>query len=268
MRLHIGAVIAVASSDCNCTNRGYPANEILVVSNRVGQISPTRSEFPLHLSGKKMTTSDPEKRRILFVDDDEESQKFVTLTLPGYRVVTARDFNEGMRLARKRYLDLYILGDQLPNGNGIELCQSIRGFDPNTPVIFLSSMASERDARQALSAGAQMYLIKPCYFDDLQWAVERLISLASERTFEARLAEIAAVRKEVAIRSRDNDRFFEETNVKRLRAEEKKLRAKANKAFIAAGGTRGEFARLWPSVYKREVRIPRHNIRSTATSEA
>jgi hypothetical protein len=39
-----------------------------------------------------------------------------------------------------------------------------------------------------------------------------------------------------------------------LRAEEKLMRLKAEKAFLDAGGTRGEFARRWPSVFTEEVR--------------
>jgi hypothetical protein len=41
---------------------------------------------------------------------------------------------------------------------------------------------------------------------------------------------------------------------KYLRAEEKALRDKARIAFLAAGGTRGDFVREWPSVYLEEVR--------------
>jgi hypothetical protein len=41
---------------------------------------------------------------------------------------------------------------------------------------------------------------------------------------------------------------------KRLRAEEKLMRLKAERAFLNAGGARGESARRWPSVLTEEVR--------------
>jgi hypothetical protein len=85
--------------------------------------------------------------------------------------------------------------------------------------------------------------------------------------FEARLAEIAAVREELDIRFRENARRYEEANGKFLRAEEKALRARAKRAFLAAMGTRGDFARLWPSVYLREVRN-RHNGRGSSTTSS
>ena len=96
--------------------------------------------------------------------------------------------------------------------------------------------------------------ISPCDPDELNRAVAGLTIAASANAIEARRAEIAAVREELAIQSRENAQRFEATNGKRLRAEEKALRAKSNLAFLAAKGTRGDFARLWPSVYLREVR--------------
>jgi hypothetical protein len=58
----------------------------------------------------------------------------------------------------------------------------------------------------------------------------------------------------LAIRFKENARRYEEANGKLLRSEEKALRAKAELAFLSTKGTRGEFARLWPSVYLKEVR--------------
>jgi hypothetical protein len=62
------------------------------------------------------------------------------------------------------------------------------------------------------------------------------------------------VREELAIRYRENAELKRSAGEKRLRAEEKLMRLKAEKAFLDAGGTRGEFARRWPSVFTEEVR--------------
>src|SRR5215475_8997800 len=201
-----------------------------------------------------MTNSSVQKKRILFVEDDELLYGRVTLSLNGYRVVTTREFAEGLRLARQRYFDLYILDHNLPDRSGVELCRRIREFDPYTPVIFVSGGTGESDVREGLNVGAQIYITKPSSPDVIEWAVARLIIDASAMAFEARQAEIAAIREELAIRSRESAQRFEESNRKRLRAEEKALRAQAKLAFLSAKGTRGDFARLWPSVYLREVR--------------
>jgi DNA-binding response OmpR family regulator len=127
---------------------------------------------------QNMTSSDLEKKRILFVDDDMEAQELVTLTLAltGYGIVIARDFNEGLNLARRQYFDLYILDNWLPDGSGVELCRRIREFDQHTPILFYSGAGYKRDTQDAIGSGAQEYLIKPVSSEELKRAVARLVS--------------------------------------------------------------------------------------------
>lgn len=214
-----------------------------------------------------MTKPNIEKKRILFVEDDEKLYGLLTLSLNNYRVVTARDFHEGLRMARQRYFDLYILDNNLPDGTGVELCRRIREFDPHTPIVFVSGSTSESAVREGLTAGAQIYITKPSSPDVLEWAVSRLTLDSSAIVFEARLAEVAAIREELSIRIRENAHRFDEANEKLLRSEEKALRARAKLAFFAAKGTRGDFARLWPSVYSREIRGRDSKIDSVQTSK-
>jgi DNA-binding response OmpR family regulator len=201
-----------------------------------------------------MMNSDRERRRILLVEDEEDAREIVTLTLEEYTLVCARDFSEGLRIAHMRYFDLYILDNWLPDGDGVEMCRRIRGFDPHTPILFYSAAAYARDIREAIRAGAQAYLVKPVVPNELKLMVTQLISSSRENAFEARRAEIAAVLEELAIRQMEIAGRLEKAKQKRLRAEEKALRDKAQIAFIAAGGTRGDFAREWPSVFLEVVR--------------
>jgi DNA-binding response OmpR family regulator len=166
----------------------------------------------------------------------------------------ARKMHKGLRFAYMGYFDLYILDNWLPDGDGVELCRLIRGFDPHTPIMFCSAAAYVRDIREATLAGAQEYLVKPVIPGELRQAVARLLSSTHETAFEARRAEIAAVRGELANRQTENAGRVEKAKEKRRRAEEKVLRLKAQMAFLAAGGTRGDFARRWPSVFTEEVR--------------
>jgi DNA-binding response OmpR family regulator len=201
-----------------------------------------------------MMNSNREKKRILMVEDHEDAREIAAFSLEEYTLICARNFDEGLRLARRGYFDLYILDNWLPDGNGIELCRVIRQFDPHTPILFYSACAYPRDLQAAFSAGAQEYLAKPVSSEDLTRAVTQLTSVAPETSFEARRLEIAAIREELAIRHTENAERVERAKKKFLRAKEKALRLKAETAFLAAGGARGEFAREWPSVFLEEVR--------------
>jgi DNA-binding response OmpR family regulator len=57
-----------------------------------------------------MANLNGEKKRILLVEDEEDAKELVTITLGEYTLICARDFNEGLRLARRGYFDLYIFG--------------------------------------------------------------------------------------------------------------------------------------------------------------
>jgi DNA-binding response OmpR family regulator len=201
-----------------------------------------------------MVNSNRVKKRILFVEDDKENWEIVMLHLAECVVVCARDFNEGLRLARQGYFDLYLLDNWLPDGTGVELCRAIREFDPHTPVLFYTAAAYAHDIKKASHAGAQAYLVKPVHSDELSRVVTILISATPKSVFDARRAEIAAVREEMAVQRAEDAERTEREMDKRLRAKEKALRDLAQSAFLTAGGTRGEFAREWPSVLTEEVR--------------
>jgi DNA-binding response OmpR family regulator len=201
-----------------------------------------------------MANLDGKKRRVLLVEDEKDAKVLTALTLAQYKLTCARNFDEALLAARRGYFDLYILDGWLSDRSGGELCRAIREFDPHTPILFYSAAAYERDIQDALRAGAQDYLVKPLIPDELMQAVSRLISATGEKFFDARRAERAAIREELAIRQTENVERIERAKKKYLYARVKAIRLKAEMAFLAAGGARGDFAREWPSVFIREVR--------------
>jgi len=200
-----------------------------------------------------MVNSNRERKRILLVEDREDACEIAAYDLGEYALFYARDFDEGLLAARRGYFDLYILDSWLPDGSGVGLCHAIRKFDPHTPILFHSAAAYERDIEDALRAGAQDYLIKPVIPDELKQAVAQLISAATEKDFEARRAETAAIREELTIRQTENVERIEKAKKKYLYARVKAIRLRAEMAFLAAGGTRGAFAREWLRVFLEEV---------------
>jgi len=122
-------------------------------------------------------------KRILCVDDDEDSVAALGILLLSERfeVVTALTAAEGLQLSREGHFDLYLLDNLLPDGTGLDLCRQIRNFDPRTPILYHSGMDEPEDREQALSAGAQGYLVKPADFDELVRTIRELIATAEGR---------------------------------------------------------------------------------------
>jgi DNA-binding response OmpR family regulator len=117
-----------------------------------------------------------ERKRILLVEDNEDTWDMVAYSLKAYALFFARNFDDGLRLAQQWDFDLYIFDNWLPGRSGVELCHAIREFDPDTPILFYSAAAYARDKREAIRAGAQDYLVKPVTPDDLRQTVAQLIS--------------------------------------------------------------------------------------------
>jgi DNA-binding response OmpR family regulator len=78
------------------------------------------------------------------------------------------------KLEAKRH-DLYILDNWLPDGSGIDLCRTIRRQFPGVPILFTSGSTKGSEIAEALDAGANKYLLKPCEPDILKEIVKDLI---------------------------------------------------------------------------------------------
>lgn len=122
-------------------------------------------------------------RRILCVDDDNDSCELISLMLQSadgnYRVTTTPSGNMALNLIEEEPFDLYILDYRLPEMSGIDLCRLIRQSDAQTPIMFFTGMAREVDGKNALEAGATKFLIKPNDLDILTETVEELLKLNS-----------------------------------------------------------------------------------------
>jgi CheY-like chemotaxis protein len=114
-------------------------------------------------------------KRILCVDDDEDTCILLKLLLFDFEIVATNTCADALKLAQSQRFDLYLLDSFLTDGSGITLCQQIRRFDPDTPVLFCSADAFQASRDQALQAGAQLYLTKPVEPLAIRQALERLL---------------------------------------------------------------------------------------------
>jgi CheY-like chemotaxis protein len=117
---------------------------------------------------------------VLVVEDDPDLLRFaqVTLRLGGYRPLTATDGPTGVALARKSRPHLMVLDLRLPQLDGWQVLQTLRGV-PETarlPVLVLTASAGPADQERALATGVSDYLVKPVSADALLAAVERALA--------------------------------------------------------------------------------------------
>ena len=117
------------------------------------------------------------KCRILCVDDHVDTSEMLQLLLSDedYEVQTAGTVEEACTLARSQEFDLYVLDKRLPDGTGLELCETLNMLTPTVPCIFYTGDAYEMHKREAIQAGAADFVAKP-NLDALIEAVHRLLS--------------------------------------------------------------------------------------------
>ncbi len=99
---------------------------------------------------------------LLLVDDEKTLRDTLEYTLrrEGYRVLTAADGPEALRLAFGEAPDLIILDIMMPGMNGFDVCRAIR-LQLAVPILMLSAREGEIDKVLALEIGADDYLTKP-----------------------------------------------------------------------------------------------------------
>lgn len=102
---------------------------------------------------------------ILLVDDEQDILDFLSYSLKkvGYRVFTANNGVEGIKLAKEISPSLIILDVMMPEMDGIETCQIIRNdIHLTQPVItFLTSRSEDYSQIAGFEAGADDYISKP-----------------------------------------------------------------------------------------------------------
>jgi DNA-binding response OmpR family regulator len=101
-------------------------------------------------------------KRVLVVDDDVKTVELVKLYLnrDGYRVFTAYDGVEALRLARESHPDLIVLDLMLPGIDGLQVCRTLRS-ESDVPIIMLTAKTTDQDKLTGLDLGADDYVTKP-----------------------------------------------------------------------------------------------------------
>ena len=102
------------------------------------------------------------KKSILVVDDDNMNLARTQIILgKEYDVLTAESGMDALTRLRDTKVDMVLLDIDMPQMNGIETFERMKGFAPEIPVIFLTASGLEEDVVSAIKLGAVNYLKKP-----------------------------------------------------------------------------------------------------------
>lgn len=106
---------------------------------------------------------------VLYVEDEAKIADFVCSGLKeqGFVVDFCCDGNEGYFRAMENNYDVIILDIMLPGKDGLAILKSLRRSGKNTPVILLTARNELDDRLEGLNLGADDYLAKPFFVEEL-----------------------------------------------------------------------------------------------------
>jgi two-component system KDP operon response regulator KdpE len=107
--------------------------------------------------------------KVLVIDDEPAIRRFLraSLTAQHYHVVEAEDGRTALDQLRRGSIDIVVLDLGLPDINGIDLIERVRGQGSTVPIVVLSSRGDENSKVKALDLGADDYVTKPFGIDEL-----------------------------------------------------------------------------------------------------
>lgn len=124
--------------------------------------------------------------KILLVDDEVDILEFISYNLEkeGYKVYTAKNGVEAIKVAEKKSPHLIILDVMMPEMDGIAACEELRKIPSlkNTVIAFLTARGEDYSQIAGFEAGADDYITKPIRPKVLVSRVKALLKRTGETT--------------------------------------------------------------------------------------
>ncbi|SDQ82338.1 response regulator transcription factor [Flagellimonas zhangzhouensis] len=121
------------------------------------------------------------KYKLILVEDDSSLGYLLSeyLGMKNFNVVWAKTAEEAIVKTKSNAFDLAILDVMLPDMDGFELSQKIKGINPELPFLFLTARSLKIDVLKGFSLGAVDYLKKPIDEEELVVRINALLSRLS-----------------------------------------------------------------------------------------
>ena len=121
----------------------------------------------------------PTMPTVLIIDDVEDNRDLYQeyLLFRGFRVLSADNGTDGVALARGERPDIVLLDLRMPGVSGMQTLRLLKELPTleRVPIVALTAHALEEQRREALAAGFDAFIAKPCLPDDLVREIERIL---------------------------------------------------------------------------------------------
>jgi signal transduction histidine kinase/DNA-binding response OmpR family regulator/ligand-binding sensor domain-containing protein len=129
---------------------------------------------------EKTDTERPEfQYKLLIIEDEDDIRQYLTDELSSeFKILSATNGEEGLKLANRVIPDLIITDLIMPVLSGLELCKKLKNqlLTSHIPVLILSAKANVEDQIEGLEMGADVFMVKPFNLDHLRAQIWRLLS--------------------------------------------------------------------------------------------
>ena len=117
---------------------------------------------------------------VLVVEDDKNLRKLISTVLVqnGYKSFAAHDGTQALDIMFEEHIDLVISDLMMPNMDGYELIESLRGANYNLPVLIITAKDTFEDKRKGFLAGTDDYMVKPIDLNELLLRIKALLRRA------------------------------------------------------------------------------------------
>ncbi len=118
---------------------------------------------------------------VLVVHDQEDNREVLTEMLrhQGYRVLSAKDGKQALKILGEQHIDLALLDMMMPHSSGFDVCRQIKAASEArlTPVLLVTGLARQDDRVRGIESGADDFLGKPIRKEELLARVRTLVRL-------------------------------------------------------------------------------------------